>query len=62
MGDQLTPHTLDLQVQVEGCCCTVYEGEKIVAYNVSLHSGVCVYIRGIHIISPKFKPRNYQFF
>ena len=37
MGEQLTPHTSDLQVQVEGCCCTAYLDKKIVAYNVSLH-------------------------
>ena len=62
MGQQLTPHTSDLQDQVEGCCCTAYLDKKIVAYNVSLHSGVCMDIRGFHMTSPKFKLRNYRFF
>ena len=63
MGKQLkTPHTSDLQVQVKGCCCTVYLDKKIVAYNVSLHPGVCMDIRGVHMTSPKFKLKNYGFF
>ena len=53
MGEQLTPHTSDLQV--EGCCCTVYLDKTIIAYNVSLHSGVCVDVTGFHKMSPKFK-------
>ena len=55
MGEQLTPHTSDLRVKVEGCCCTVYLDKTIIAYNVSLHSGVCVDVTGFHMMSPKFK-------
>ena len=42
MGKQLTPHTTDLQVQVEGCCCTVYFRQQKLLPIMSLFTQVYV--------------------